>query len=312
MKLKDLILTPLVLLCLTGAVRAGELVFSQFPDNRSTYGPSQTWPSNATNSEVADDFVVTGRIDRVEAEGIAWNSADFLGVYVRFYEFGANNAPGALQQEYFLAANDPNLSHNSAGTISVNLSVPFWATGRHFISVQALSNEWYWWSSNSGTYFGQSFYFRSLADGQTVWQKGDNQILSDPQADVSFSLYGTLTSPGTIDSLSAGTLPRSGFLEIFGSNFGGSGEVLIGGLTAPVSYWSGTHIIAYVPEAAPLTTVGVQVVNAVGASNTVGLNVTARPPASGRVNWRFRMDGPYSMVRPMCSSISTRSRPTAA
>ncbi len=298
MKLKDLILTLLFLLCLTGAVRAGELVFSQFPDNRSTYGPSQTWSSTGTNSEVADDFVVTGRIDRVVAEGVAWNTVDFLGVYVRFYEFGANNAPGALQQEYFLAAGDPNLSHNSTGTISVNLSPGFWATGRHFISVQALSNEWYWWSSNSGAYFGQSFYFRNLANGQTVWQKGDNQIFSEPQADVSFFLYGAVTTPGIIDALSASTLPRSGFLEIFGSNFGGKGEVVIGGLPAPVSYWSGTHIIAYVPETAPLTTVGVQVVNAVGASNTLDLNVTQRPPASGRVNWRFRMDAPYSMVRP--------------
>ena len=298
MKHKNFIFSPLLVLCLAGVVCAGELVFSQFPDNRSSYGPSQTWTFTGTNSEIADDFVVTGRIDRIVAQGVAWKTVDFLGVYVRFYEFGANNAPGTLQQEYFLAAGDPNLNHDSTGTISVNLSPGFWATGRHFVSVQALSNEWYWWSSNSGAYFGQSFYFRSPADAQGVWQKGDNQTFSEPQADVSFFLYGAVTTPGVIDSLSAGTMPRSGFLEIFGTNFGGSGEVLIGGLKAPVSYWSGTHIIAYVPEAAPLTTVGVQVVNAVGASNTVDLNVTARPVASGRVNWRFRMDAPYSMVRP--------------
>ncbi len=305
MKLKHLILTTLVLLCLAGAAHAGELVFSQLRDNLSTYGPSQTWSVTGTNSEVADDFVVTGRIDRVVAEGVAWKAADFRGVYVRFYEFGANSAPGALQQEYFLAAGDPNLSHNSAGTISVNLSPGFWATGRHFISVQALSNEWYWWSSNSGAYFGQSFYFRSLAEGQTVWQKGDNQVFSEPQADVSFSLYGAVTTPGMIESLSASTLPRSGFLEIFGSNFGGSGEVVIGGQPAPVSYWSGTRIIAYVPETAPLTTVDVQIINAVGASNTLNVNVTERPAANGRVNWRFRMDAPYSVVRPVIGPDGT-------
>ena len=72
MKLKHFILTPLFLLWLTGAAHAGELVFSQLRDNLSTYGPSQTWSATGTNSEVADDFVVTGRIDRVVAEGVAW------------------------------------------------------------------------------------------------------------------------------------------------------------------------------------------------------------------------------------------------
>lgn len=298
MKLKNFIFTLLFLLGVIGSVRGGELIFSQFSDNQSTYGPSCAWPITGGRSEVADDFLVTGRIDQVVATGVTWNTVDFLGVYVRFYEFGANNAPGALQQEYFVSAGDPNLTINSRGTISINLSPAFWATGKHFVSVQPLSNEWYWWSSNSGAYFGQSFYFRDLADGQTAWQKGDDQVFSEPQADVSFFLYGAVTSPGIINSLSAGTVPRSGFLEIFGSNFGGSGEVLIGDVRAPVSYWSSTHIIAYVPEIAPLMTVGVQVVNAAGPSNAVALNVTERPPASGRVNWRFRMDAPYSMVRP--------------
>lgn len=298
MKRIHLIIVPVLLLCLAGVVAGSELVFSQYSDNQSTYGPSQVWPFTGANSEVADDFLVKGRIDRVVADGFTWGPVDFQGVYIRFYEFGPDNAPGALQQEYYLAASDPNLSHDSAGKVSANLSPAFWATGRHFISVQPVSNYWYWWSSNSGAPFGQSFYFRDLAAGQTIWQKGDNQIFSYPLADVSFFLYGAVTEPGTIDRLSANTLPRSGLLEIFGSNFGGSGQILIGGLVAPVSYWSTTHVIAYVPEPAPLMTVGVQVVNAVGPSNSLPLNVTERPPASGRVNWRFRMDGPYSMVRP--------------
>ena len=298
MKLTHLIIAPVLLLCLAGVARGSELVFSHYSDSQSTYGPSQAWPFTGTNSEVADDFVVRGRIDRVVADGFAWGMTDFSGVYIRFYEFGPDNAPGALQQEYFLAASDSNLSHDSAGTVSANLSPAFWATGRHFISVQPVSNYWYWWSANSGAPFGQSFYFRDLGAGQTIWQKGDNQFLYYPQADVSFFLYGAVTEPGTIDSLSASMLPRSGLLEIFGSNFGGSGQVLIGGLAAPVSYWSNTHVIAYVPESAPLVTAGVQVVNSVGPSNTLLLNVTERPPANGRVNWRFRMDGPYSMVRP--------------
>jgi hypothetical protein len=298
MKLRKVILTLSLILCLAGAIHGNELVFSQATDNQSTYGPSQLWPATGTNSEVSDDFVVKGRIDRIVVEGFIWGAVDLQGVYIRFYEFGINNAPGALQREYFLPANDPNLAVTSDGTVSANLSPAFWATGRHFVSVQPVSSDWYWWSSNSGRPSGQSFFFRNLSAGQTVWQKGDNQYYFNPQADVAFSLYGAVTEPGIIDSLSASTLPRSGFLEIFGTNFGGSGQVLIGGLPAPVSSWSSTRIVAYVPESAPLATLEVQVVNAVGPGNSLLLSVTERPATSGRVNWRFRMDGPYSMVRP--------------
>jgi hypothetical protein len=158
MKLTHLIIAALLLLCLSSVAAGGELLFSQYSDGQSTYGPSQAWSFTGTNSEVADDFVVKGKIERVVADGFTWGLVDFQGVYIRFYEFGPNNAPGALQQEYFLAAGDPNLSHDSAGRVSANLSPAFWATGRHFISVQPVSNEWYWWSSNSGAPFGQSFY----------------------------------------------------------------------------------------------------------------------------------------------------------
>ena len=74
MKLKSLILTPLFLLWLTGAVHAGELVFSQFRDNRSTYGPSQTWSVTGTNSEVADDFVVTENGKPMDLSGVTFYS----------------------------------------------------------------------------------------------------------------------------------------------------------------------------------------------------------------------------------------------
>ncbi|HYJ03749.1 MAG TPA: hypothetical protein VEX43_01345, partial [Chthoniobacterales bacterium] len=37
--------------------------------------------------------------------------------------------------------------------------------------------------------------------------------------------------------------------------------------------------------------------NSAGGSNTKSLAVTTRPAATGRVNWRFRMNGPYSEVR---------------
>jgi len=86
-----------------------------------------------------------------------------------------------------------------------------------------------------------------------------------------------VTGAGHIDSLSADTLPRSGYLEILGSNFGGGGQVRIDGLAAPVADWTGNRIVAYVPEAAGLSSVPVQVTNASGqASNSLSMIVTNR------------------------------------
>jgi PQQ-like domain len=277
--------------------QASELLFSQLSDGQSTYGPSELWTPAGVNSEVVDDFDLVGNIDRVFASGFIWGIVDFQGVYVRFYQYGADGKPGALQRQYFL-----NTGFN-AGAIDVTLSPPFSATGRHFLSVQPVINYWYWWSSQSGAPRGQAFYFRDLAAGQTQWQHGDNLNLNW-NADVTFSLYGTLTGPGQISSLSATTLARSGYLEIFGSNFGSSGTVLIDGIAAFTANWESTRIVAYVPEAATLATVPVQVFNNSGPSNIVNLTVTARQP-SGRVNWRFRMDGPYAEVRPVIAADGT-------
>ena len=282
---------------------ASELIYSQFSDNQSTFGPSQLWSPNNVNSEIADEFNVTGNIDRVSAGGFVWGAIDFQGVYVRFYEFGADNKPGALQHEYFFPAGDPHLTFDQVGNVDVTLSPAFAASGRHFLSVQAVCNYWYWWSSSSGAPRGEAFYFRNNAIGEG-WHHGDN-LNTNVNADVVFDLYGTVTGTGVITSLSENTLPRSGFLQIFGNNFGGDGTVLIGGISAPVADWTSTRIVAYVPENAPLTTLNVQVMTGPGASNTVPLTVTARPAPANHVNWRFRMNGPYSFVRPAIGSDGT-------
>ena len=168
---------------------------------------------------------------------------------------------------------------------------------RIFLTVLAAST----WISSPSTRAGESILSQQ-SDNQSnavgeAWHHGDN-FRVNTNADASFALYGTVTGTGVISGLSATTLPRSGFLEIFGSNFGGEGTVLIGGISAPVANWSTTRIIAYVPESAPLAMLLVQVVNAAGSSNTTPLTVTTRPVAADHVNWRFRMDGPYSFVRP--------------
>jgi hypothetical protein len=281
----------------------GEVIYSQFPDYQSAYGPCLVWAPNGVNGEVADEFNVVANIDRVYAGGFVWGTVSFQGAYVRFYEFGADNKPGALQREYFFAPGDPNAILDQNGGVTANLSPAFAATGRHFLTVQPVMSDWSWWSSSSGEPRGEAFYFRDNTAGE-AWHHGDN-LNNNINADVVFSLSGTVTGAGTISSLSETTMPRSGFLEIFGTNFGGDGTVLIGGISAPVADWTSTRIIAYVPESAPLGTLPVQVVTDAGGSNTVSLSVTTRPPTAGHVNWRFRMNGPYSFVRPVIGPDGT-------
>ena len=293
-----------LLLVFSPSAQASELIFSQQSDNQSTYGPSQLWSASGANSEVADDFDVAANIDRVHAGGFVWGAVNFSGVHIRFYAFGADNKPGPLQREYFIAAGDPKVTFDQlSGAIDATLSPAFSATGRHFISVQPVINYWYWWSSSNGAPRGEAFYFRDNSSGE-AWHHGDS-LNTNVNADVVFSLYGTVTGTGVISGLSESTLPRSGFLEIFGSNFGGDGTVLIGGISAPVADWTSTRIVVYVPESAPLSTLPVQVVNGAGASNTIPLAVTTRPVATDRVNWRFRMNGPYSLVRPAIAPDGT-------
>jgi hypothetical protein len=304
------IVAPLALLLLLASQgSAGELIFSQYADGQATYGPSSRAPGSPVGAaEVADDFNLSASIERIVARGyLAGPTSDFAGAYVRFYAYGADGRPGALQSETFLPAGDPNLLEQlwPDGLVDITLPAPFSATGQHFVSVQlVLTPAWYRWGSNTDAPHGQAFYFRDPANGVLDWQHGDGLNL-DSNADVDFQLYGTVTGAGHIDSLSESTLPRSGYLEIFGSNFGGSGTVQIDGLAAPVADWTGGRIVAYVPETAGLTSVAVQITNSSGQpSNSLPLNVTARQ-ADGRVRWRLRMNGPYSWPRPVIGPDGT-------
>ena len=270
--------------------QASDLLFSQLVDGQSVFGPSDVWVPSNVDREVSDDFDVMGSIDRVVADGSASSFLTFQGVHVRFYAYNTDGTPGALQQEYFFTTD------YNAGTVDVTLSPAFAATGKHFLSVQPVIDGWYWWSANTNAPHGTNFYYRDNAAGDGVWRH-DNTVFY-PNSDVAFALYGTVSGAGSITALSATTLERSGYLEITGTNFGSDGNVLIDGVSAPVADWQSTKIVAYVPESTRLATVPVQVVNISGLpSNTVNLTVTARQAAE-RVNWRFRQNGPYSLVRP--------------
>jgi hypothetical protein len=109
-----------------------------------------------------------------------------------------------------------------------------------------------------------------------------------------------------ITSLSSSTATRSSRVLIQGSGFGtaqGNGQVVIGGVTSPLTRWSDTLLAAYVPEKASIGTVNVQVFDSTGvASNAVPLNVTSRSGQSGRIRWRFQVDADYILSRPAVAS----------
>lgn len=121
---------------------------------------------------------------------------------------------------------------------------------------------------------------------------------------ISNSATVTVTAPPpAITALSTTSPPRSGLLRITGTNFGGfdgvrrDGRVLINGVSAPVTRWTDTLISAYVPEATPLGATTVRVIAGAAASNAAAITVTARPPAQGRVRWRFTVDANYIQHR---------------
>ena len=260
---------------------AGELIFEQTWDNLAYYDSTLT---PTYSREVADDFTLVATIDRLTVGGTAV-SPD--GVHVRFFA-GTPNGPGALEAEYFLEYGDPGLviTNSNAARFDITLPTPFLANGHHYVSVQAVApGLWNWWNAELSTASGGPGLQR-LNGG--AW----NQVL-----DVCFSLYGTLTGPGQIQSLGESSLPRSGFLEIFGVGLGSQGQVLVDGVPAITSNWTDQRIAAYVPEAAGPGIVDVQVVTAGGASNTLPLAVTLRQQ-QGRELWHIRLDTLYSSVRP--------------
>jgi outer membrane protein assembly factor BamB len=119
-----------------------------------------------------------------------------------------------------------------------------------------------------------------------------------------------------IESISAPTLGRAGRLRIYGSNFGAnqaSSQVLIDGVAAPVSRWTDTLVVAYVPEAARIGAVSVQIVVKTDSSNTLSLDVAteshlrdvAAPQANGSIKWQFEVDGDYMEFRPTIGSDGT-------
>ena len=290
-----LLLLPLLVAAATPAA-GGSLLWQQTWDGQSGYGPSIR--SSLVDKEIADDFNVTGTIDRVVATGSrgfgAPPSPAVQAVEVRFYAVDGDR-PGAVIAEYVITGSDPALVYDPVGvnTFEISLSPPFEATGHHYIGVQVVM-ESYWErpSSGNGTARLLPIWIKDdLAGGQ--WAPYTD-VLGTHLDDVAFELYGTLGAEPQISGLSTSTATRSGRVRIFGVNFGGTaagGQVFIDGHPAIVAEWTDQAIHAYVPEASTAGTVDVVVATTFGGvSAPVQLDVSPRAP-DGQVNWRFTCDG---------------------
>ncbi len=110
-----------------------------------------------------------------------------------------------------------------------------------------------------------------------------------------------------INSISAGTLSRSGLLRISGSGFGGGGgasNVLIDGFSAIISRWNDTLISAYIPEQSGPGLVALKVITNGGSSDTTSLTVTQRQ-SNGRVKWVFEANVVNLWFRPAIAPDGT-------
>ncbi len=167
----------------------------------NTWGASyiNSNPSFAFEREVADDFDFTGRITRVVFDGFnggpTGSATPVDGVWVRFHEWTAAG-PGVLQAAYFVPANDPNLGLESRpSAVEVGLATPFFATGKHFISVQVDFTDygiWEPWQSNFGAPRLSTGWVRT---NNGTWGLYTPLFQTQPlSADVSFTLYTDATS----------------------------------------------------------------------------------------------------------------------
>jgi hypothetical protein len=297
----------LVLSMLAGTASAQTAVWRQPWDNRSTTMWSAKTTDGSIDQEIADDFDLIGRIDSLFVQGgyiTYFNSPtmNLQGAYVRFYA-SQNGVPGALQYEQFVPGSAIATTRDEVGNMSMQMALPasFTASGKHFVSVQAVADMgWSWHSANTASPKGAFMMTRDRKAG-TGWSVPN-------QSDAALVLFGAITGAPRLDSVSDLSMVRSGRVRIFGTNFGevrNGGRVVIGGIDAIVSRWTMTTIHAYVPEAAALGSNTVQVVTATGGSVPATLNVTSRTSPGGRAKWRFQADSIQITSKPLVGPDGT-------
>ena len=240
--LKFFFLTIVLFCASVSAMAQEEVIWTQGyggPFSVSDFGPSQK-PGSAqytTNRELADDINLVGTISRIYVHGYTPgpvsptpSSTHYFGLSVKFYAFGADNKPGALQAEYYIPKDSPNfLFQNSGlGDLRVRIEPAFQASGRHFISVQLVIDpivipgsggataKWYWRSDNLEAVREEGFYYRDTPN--SAWER----TAENPGTrNLSMQLWGTriLVNAPAISQISTNNLPQAGRLKVTGDEF---------------------------------------------------------------------------------------------
>ena len=180
------------------ASQASHVVWSQ-PWNSTFAAPQSTVTTNpAQSAEAADDLEVHGTIERLVITGndcFQCAPPQVSGVFVRFYAW-TSEGPGALAQEYFVPASDPNFLFSASGPATLDITLPtaFAADGKYFLSVQLSiqgSGFWGWWTSNNNSPSGSAMRYRT--DGG-AWGPYVSP-LGPLNADLSFMVWGDDGNP---------------------------------------------------------------------------------------------------------------------
>jgi hypothetical protein len=114
--------------------------------------------------------------------------------------------------------------------------------------------------------------------------------------------------PPVISSLSTSSAVRSGPVIVAGSGLGDRAEdlqITVGGRKAPFVRQPDGKITVYIPESTPLGTQSLSLKNNDGLSDSMPVEVAARPQQVGRVRWRFELASQYALHRPVIAPDGT-------
>ena len=82
-------------------------------------------------------------------------------------------------------------------------------------------------------------------------------------------------------------------------------RITVGGRKAPFVRQPDGKITVYIPESAPLGTQSLTLKNNDGLSDSMPVEVVARPQQVGRVRWRFELASQYANHRPVIAPDGT-------
>ena len=184
------------LLIPAGQALADDMLFENQIDGYAQV-ESYIYPSG-TNLEAADDFTVTGTIERIWIYGgnccltSCSFPTDIIEVTIRFYA-DDNGQPGELLAEYVLDGDDPAFVWNEpAGPtlLDVTLPQPFEADGTYFISAQPEFDTffcWRWWISNFNSPVASPLWTRDNQAGGD-WEAYVTGLGDELNADLAFAI----------------------------------------------------------------------------------------------------------------------------